>query len=296
VRFGSESGGESEMIDVKAISRQEIDAWPLEEAGIPIRLLTAALREKYVRIADLRPLTNEKLLKIRGIGASTLREWRAYLRMAADFERGLLRFSDVREILNFFLEKPEMQVLIQRYGLLQEEDRIERSFLTLQQIGTAAGLTRERVRQMEESGLSHLSSRTAQACLDPVYSLLEALFTRLSHVAEPADFALWRKEAIWGGFSPHCVVQLLNDLRNSPWTRFRGYLSSLSRTQLETIETALVGILRALGRPVNSHQLSEETAEALSRFQPANVHRLIEVILRHCPSVKRNPDGSFEAV
>jgi hypothetical protein len=284
------------MIEVKTISRRQIDAWPLKEAGIPVRLLTATIRERLEKISDLRAISNEELLAFRGIGERTVKDWRGYLRTLADLERGKLRFPDLRALFNYFLSEPEREVLILRYGLLREDDGAGKSFLTLQEIGQAQGLTRERVRQMEESGLTRLSSRVAQACLESVYGLLDSLLKRLSHIVEPADFAVWRDQTIWGGYSPGSIALLLNDLRPAPWTAFRGYWSTLSKTQLQALEKGLVGILHALGRPANVHRLSEETAETLARFQPTDVQRMLDVILRYCPGVRRTPEGAFYAI
>lgn len=292
---GRPQGGKIIMIVVKTITRRESDAWPLQESGIPVRLLTMALREGMQTLADLRQRSDKELLALRGIGERTVREWRAYLRSVADLERGKLRFANLREVFHFFLSEPEQEVLIRRFGLIAEKGENEPACLTLQEIGAASGLTRERVRQMEESGLTRLSSRMAQASLESVYRLLDALLLRLSQVVEPADFAVWRDQAIWGGLSPCGVARLLNDLRPAPWTRHRGYWSSLSEPQLLALERGLVNILHALGRPANTHRLAESTAETLARFKPKDVQRMLEVILRHCPGVRRNPDGSFYA-
>jgi hypothetical protein len=283
------------MIEIKAILRQETDLWPLQEAGIPVRLLTTASREGLQTLADLRNRSDKDLLALRGIGERTVREWRAYLRSLNDLERGKLRFQDLSDVLHFFLSEPEQEILVRRYGLLGGSGGAEPVRMTLQEIGATAGLTRERVRQMEDAGLTRLSSRMAQACLEPVYRILDALLCRLSHVMEPADFAVWRDQTIWGGLSPCGIARLLNDLRPSPWTFHRGYWSSLSQPQLLAVERGLVKILHALGRPANTHRLAEQTAETLARFQPKDVQRLIEVILRHCPGVRRTPDGSFFA-
>lgn len=283
------------MIEIRTITRRETDSWPIQEAGIPVRLQTSAVREGLQTLGDLRHRPDKDLLALRGIGERTLREWRAYLRSLTELERGKLRFQDLRDVFHFFLAEPEQEILVRRYGLLGGKDGSEPVLLTLQEIGAAAGLTRERVRQMEEAGLTRLSSRMAQACLEPVYRLFDALLHRLSQVVEPADFAVWRDQTIWGGLSPCGVTRLLNDLRPTPWTFHRGYWSSLTGPQLLALERGLVKILHALGRPTNTHRLAEATAEPLARFRPKDVQRLLDVILRHCPGVRRTPDGSFFA-
>ncbi|MDZ4199241.1 MAG: sigma factor-like helix-turn-helix DNA-binding protein [Kiritimatiellia bacterium] len=281
------------MISVKAVSRANIDAWPLKEAGIPVRMLTGCSRLGYETIGKIRLLRDDRILSMRGVGVTTLQEWREYLDLIGRLERGDLQFGHIRDVFNRFLDEASRDVLIRRYGLLRQDGQLSKRYHTLQDIGDELNVTRERVRQVEECAQARLASRLVQSCLDTVYILFDAFLKKNSRVLESEDFAVWKDQEIWGGFAPACIMNLLGDVRPGAWCLYRGYLSSMLPSHLAAIEKSLLRILQAMGRPIRSRELSEQTADALARFEVADSSRLIEMILRHAPGVRRTSDGLF---
>lgn len=281
------------MIRVQALERARIDEWPLDQAGLPVRLRPGCRRKGYRRIGDIRGLGDREFLALRGVGLHTVRAWREYLEAADRLERGEMEYRNLPEVFGRFVPSPGLDVLVRCYGLLRRDAKISRRFYTLQEIGDEKGVTRERIRQMEEVAMERLRSCLVQACLDPVYVQFGDFLRARSRVALPEDVSEMDASGVCGEYSPPSVMLLLGDLRKNTWWHHRGYLTSLRPRQALSLEEQLVRHLREIGRPAGIGEMASRMNREPVCREAADPVRLLRVFLKWCPGVRISPDGLY---
>ena len=148
---------------------RSIDAWPVDESGLPVRVVNSVLTAGVTTVGQLRAQSDQDLLALRSLGRISLGHIRSFFKLCGQIEQGKQSFNSIRELLPLFLDAPEMKVVTARYGFELEEPTASRNCATLQEIGDAEHKTRERVRQVQETAMQKLRSRLATVCLEPFY-------------------------------------------------------------------------------------------------------------------------------
>jgi Bacterial RNA polymerase, alpha chain C terminal domain len=125
----------------------EIDAWPVAEAGVCNRAVHC-LGEAGVRtIAELRGWRRAQLMELPHFGVKSYQNIQWFFRWTRRVEKQDVPVLSLPELLREFLNKQEIYVLEQRFGLTDPLFRPHLKWQTLQDIADASGgLTRERVR------------------------------------------------------------------------------------------------------------------------------------------------------
>jgi hypothetical protein len=147
------------------IPRPAIDAWPLAESGLGARPVTCLTRAGVATIGELRGWTNGRLLELPAFGPESLADVQWFFAWTDRLEAGTAELPDWPAWLAEFLTPLQRDVIEQRFGLT---DPLFRPWLkrdSLRTIGRQmrGGITRERVRQIEEEGLARLRCRLARA-------------------------------------------------------------------------------------------------------------------------------------
>ncbi len=161
---------------------------PIEVLNIPIRLENALKLHGYMTVGDFYSSENEKLIKIRNIGQRSLRLLIEYKERIKE-QFGFLATNETSEEIKIKqIEEPEIpknqlinkllercgndrmkDVIFRRYGLLNGDK------LTLEEIGESYGVTRERIRQIQEKGLRkmrHPATKSKKPLIATIENLL----------------------------------------------------------------------------------------------------------------------------
>lgn len=279
-------------MQVAAISREELDAWPLAEAGLPVRVVNAVREVPVQSVGQLRQLPDSELLKLRSLGRISLGHVHSFLRLCGQIEQGRQRFGTIQEVFALCLDDAERNVLAGRYGLDRDPEKPARRRMTLQQIADMEHITRERVRQIQDAGLRKLQSRIAQVCLQPFYDFACGQVEKRGGLASGAELLGLRSEPALGGLNPLGLLRLMSEVRPARLVCYNGFFSTYSLDFLRTLESRLASILSQAGQALALEDLMNRAgAEILAPLrEPAAA---IECLLDHAPAVAATVDRRF---
>lgn len=277
---------------VKSSTREEIDAWPLTETGLPIRVINAVRPAQVTTVGQLRLLGDSELIKLRSLGRTSLGHVHSFFKLCGQIEQGRLAFSSLGEVFSLLLDESQQSVLIARYGLDQKGLGVARHPMTLQQIADMRHITRERVRQIQERALAALHSRLALACLQPFYDRVSEALDQLGGVGGVADLDFLQSDPAFGGWSLGGTLHLLSNANPARLSCRYDYFSNLPLDYLQRLEAALLQQLEKSGVPETIEVLQQESDAALMTElkQPRPV---IACILDHAPEVAATTDGRY---
>jgi len=156
-----------EKFQVQKITRQAIDNWPVARSGLSTRVVHCLELAAVSRIGELRNWSDQQLLGLENFGAASQENNRWFFTWTRRLEAGDTHVPNFRALLREFLNRQELFVIEQRYGLTDPLFRPHMKRRTLQEIARIRlRVTRERVRQIEESAIATLRSHLARAVAD----------------------------------------------------------------------------------------------------------------------------------
>lgn len=273
-------------MQVKPLDRTEIDGWPVDQAGLPVRVVNAVRRVPVKTVGQLRTLPESDLHKLKSLGRISLGHIREFFRLCGQIEQGKLRLAHLKDAFALLLDEPEIDVLSVRYGLNRESLKAQRNHETLQQIADRLHLTRERVRQIQDAGLSRLRTRLAQTCLQPFYDALAEEIDRAGRVLDGEGLAPLQEQPPFAGTNLCGSALLLSDVAPERLTSYQGYFSTLPPADVRAMEARLVEALRKAAAPM---PLDELCRRAGASDQPAPA----ACALDHCPAVAATLDQRY---
>jgi hypothetical protein len=256
------------MVNVHPVSRAEIDAWPIEEAGVPVRVSNCARAAGWHTVGEVRPRTADELLSLRSFGRTSLRQWRAFLRQCDRLERGRIAFEDIRQAFAALVDPWIVDILALRYRF-DEPGAAARRRRTLHDIGRRRRLTRERVRQIQVIGLARLRSRFARVCLEPFCARIESKIAERGGTVTFDDLAPLAGDAVLGGMNPASLVMLLHDLFPERCHRCGLLFSLLPPETLMEAERQAIQAMDERGEPLTVEDILPRVT-ALAAIGPPN--------------------------
>jgi hypothetical protein len=143
------------------MKRQQIDGWPVPTSGLTSRPVTCLTRAGIATIGELRQCADDRLLDLPSFGGRSLENIRWFFGWTNRLESGAELLPDLSAWLKEFLTARQLDVIEQRFGLTDPLFRPWLKQTTLREIG--AGLSRERIRQIEAEGLARLRTELARA-------------------------------------------------------------------------------------------------------------------------------------
>ena len=198
------------MLQVKPVSRDVIDSWPVTGSGLPVRVVNSVAPANVERIGKLRGWSDHDLLALRSLGRISLTNIRSFFKLCGQIEQGKQTFQNIREVFDIFLDNAELKVLTARYGFERQDLAASRSWATLQEIGNAEHKTRERIRQIQETATDQLSSLLATVCLQPFNDYFISYVDKLGRVATCADLAPLQNDPVLSGYNVCSILLRLN--------------------------------------------------------------------------------------
>jgi len=156
----------------------------------------------------------------------------------------------------------QIRVLRWRYGL-------DGRRLTLEEIGRQLGVTRERVRQIQERALYILEKRPSRDVIQPLKALLAYLLERAGGLVNEAQVELaLQHESVIGNVNPagvaHLVFQVSGDVRWLRKTKAWG-LESCPLDEVEKVQRDLVQVLKREHAPL-------PVDEVIARFKTGRLY------------------------
>jgi hypothetical protein len=281
------------MFCVDAVSRELIDGWPVEEAGLPTRVINSVHAAGVRTVGELRGWSDDELLGLHSLGRVSLDQIHYFYRLCDRIERGQQRFEAIQEVLDVFLDAAQLHVLSSRYGLYQRSLRASRSWVTLQEIGNRENKTRERIRQVEELAKQRLSSRMAMVCLEPFLTFFIQYIDQRARVLSGEHLAPIRHHEALRDLNPAGMLLLLSDLAPERITFHHEVFSTLSAAEMDRVIGGARKLLKRRPGPVGVDELATAVAPLPGLQDGGVVRQAVSVILDHAPEIGATIDDRY---
>ncbi|NCC49785.1 MAG: hypothetical protein EOM20_01085 [Spartobacteria bacterium] len=278
---------------VKPVSRKVIDAWPLKEAGLPVRVLNSVQPTGLQTVGELRAWSTAKLLKLRSLGRISIRRIQSFFEVADRIESGGQYIRHLREVFDLFLDHDEISVLLFRYGLDVEGTEASRKCMTLQDIGNRTNRTRERVRQIEETAKEKMRSRLAALCLQPFYDLFSQRIESLGKGVSCTEMQGRGATPALDNYNLCAVLLLLCDLHPELLTYYNGIFSTLSEKELKEIERLALARLESHKTFVPLEKIYDEVSSKINFVQGEALRKLLMILLDRNSHVAATTDNRY---
>jgi hypothetical protein len=276
------------------LSRQQIDQWPVVTAGFNARVVHCLVRAGISTVGELRSWSDKRLLVLHSFGVGSMQNVRWFFRWTSRLEKGQSAVADLRQWLREFLNDRELAVLERRYGLNDPLFRPPVRRMTLQEIARQlGGVTRERARQVEETGLAKLRSHLARAVVAPLETYLVERIKEYGGAVSSKDLGDWQRDPVLGGYQPWGALALLSDTLEDIHARY-GCFCCLPSETVRDIEASVLRVLREARTPVAFDTIRAQVAVPIHSVG-ATVDRdhLLHVMLDYHPGIDGTVDGRY---
>lgn len=280
------------MINVKPIGRKTIDAWSIAESGLPRRIVNGSAKAGFKTVGEWRRLSDGDRKALRGIGVESIRQTHLFFETCGRIESGRQTFPSIQSILQRFLKPPEYDTLVQRYGLLTDAVVPRDNATTLDTIGRAYGICRERIRQMEEQGLASLNSTLARTCLGESHALFETTLADAHGIMLAEDVAELRGHPMTGTYNPASLFLLLCDCGGKATYR-NGLFTTFPLSRIREAERAAVRFLRQSRTPQPLSDMLADVPLPTDDMRPATREYVLRCLLTHCPMISSTTDDRY---
>jgi hypothetical protein len=281
-----------ERIQPHKVSRQEIDSWLIPKSGLSARVVHCLGQTGVKTVGQLRVWSDQQLLNLTNFGATSLENVRWFFQWARRLEAGNAELPNARAWLREFLNTQEVFVIEQRYGLADPLFRPYMKRRTLQEIARMRiRVTRERVRQIEESAIAALRSNLARAVAETQEVYWANRILAGSCVVTAAELGDWAEDPMLGGYQPWGVLLLLSETLERVTFRY-DYFSILPGHVLNHVEKQILQILDAARVPIPFEKILASVSDELS-FLNGQRPRLVTVLLDHHPEISGTVDRRY---
>lgn len=281
------------MFTVDPVSREQIDSWPVEEAGLPTRVITSVRAVDVTTVGQLRQWSQQDLLRVRSLGRVSLDQISDFFKLSRRIEKSNQWFHSIQEVLDIFLDVHQSSVLSARYGFHEPELKAYRNWVTLQDIGNRENKTRERIRQVEEIGKGKLKSRMAAVCLQPFYAFFEGFIDQRSKTIGTQELAGLRHHDVVRELNPAAILLLLSDLGGSRILFRNDFFSTLSLGTIERVENHFLQNLAQSRQPISLDSLCQTLDPVQELTSPDMTRRATGVVADHHPLIGASVDERY---
>jgi len=271
---------------------ESFDSWPIINSGLSPRVVHCVTEAGVETVGQLRGWSDERLMRLRHFGVTSLKNIHWFYRWIKRASSPDFLLPSYRELAQEFLNKSEMFVIEQRYGLTDPLFRPQMRRRTLQDIANQmGGMTRERVRQIEERGLQQLRSALCQQLTRPFIRHLENSLRDKGGLILTAELGEWTADPLLGGYQPWGLLLLLTEVTEDVRFRF-DYFTCLKPELITRIEEYVFGFLRQSGGLVAFDQIRDAAKAGLPDVD-LPWDRVLTVMLNQHPEVSSTSTGNF---
>ena len=270
------------MITLPRISREQIDACPVNKAGLPPRAVNSLTRAKIGTLGQLRPFTGAQLCKLQGFGVESLQAVRQMFKVTEQLEAGKVSYANLEVFLGSLLKPAVREVIEHRYGLRRVWDDFRGPRATLQDFGTKKHLTRERVRQLQEVGEQQIESLLSRLVLHRLADYLVDRMMVNGRFQTIATLNKWQDRML-GGYLASGAFWLIH--KHTGKLRFRfGFFTLVRDEEIDVVHAATQHVLRSVSVPQPIGRiLSEVRAD----------EELVRVLLDRDPTIAATKRNDF---
>ncbi len=276
----------------KPLDVSGVDTWPLTEAGLPVRVVNAATRNRLQTVGDLREALRRRGQPLHGLGKASCAEALAYLALCEGLRAGTVALPDVPTVLARFLTPPERNVIDLRYGLRDDPRGPTPDTLTLAEVGAQLKVTRERVRQIEHAARTRLSCRLAQACLAPAYDFFEAFVRAHGHAVTALQVTELRGAPCLAPLAPTALLNLLCDCSPRLTAVQHVYTTAPAAALAHTLALLRRRLAGATGPQPLARLLEGLDLAPLQVTAEAETH-IVRLLLQHTPDISATLDDRY---
>jgi hypothetical protein len=163
---------------------------------------------------------------------------------------------------------------------------------TLQEIARMRiRVTRERVRQIEESAIAALRSNVARAVAESLEIYWVDCILSGSCVVTAAELGKWADDPMLGGYQPWGILLLMSETLERITFRY-DYFSILPGPVLNHVEKQILQILGSARVPIPFEKILASVSDELS-FLNGQRPRLVTVLLDHHPEISGTVDRRY---
>lgn len=218
---------------------------------------------------------------------------RWFFNWTRQLESGNGELPGLKSFLREFLSRHELHVLEQRYGLTDRLFRPQLKRRTLAEIAheMRGGLTRERVRQIEETAVRVLRARLPASLGEKLVIYWSNRILDSGCVVTSAELSQWSNDPQLGGYQPWGALLLLSETYERINFRY-DYFTTLPAQVLNQFEKQILQLLHAERAPVAFEKILASVSEDLS-FLNGQRPRLVSVMLDHHPEISGTTDRRY---
>ena len=272
-----------EEVQPPQLARETIDDWSVAEAGLSMRVVHCLHQDGVTTIRQLRDRTDKQLLSLSNFGPISLENVRRFFRWTTRLQAGNGDLPDFRGLLREFLDPQELFVIEQRYGLTDPLFRPHMRRCTLREIGEKRRVTRERMRQVEESALLALRSRLVRAVAAHQETYWVNRILSRGGLISFTELSEWTNDARLGGYQPWGALLLLSEALQSLTCR-HDYFTIVPNRSLDQVESRVLQLLQDAKEPLALEKILTHVSDALASV---STHRqqLLTMLLDHHPQI-----------
>jgi len=281
-----------DRFQTQKITREMIDNWTVARSGLSARVVHCLDEAGVKNIGQLRDWSDQQLLNLANFGATSLDNVRWFFNWTRRLEAGNGQVPNFRALLREFLNSQEVFVIEQRYGLTDPLFRPQMKRRTLQEIARMRiRVTRERVRQIEESAIATLRSHLARLVAETQEVYWANQIVAGGCVVTSAELGGWTDDPNLGGYQPWGSLLLVSETLERITFRF-DYFSVLPGMVLNQVEKQILQLLHASKEPVAFEKILASVSDELS-FLNGQRPRLVTVLLDHHPEISGTVDRRY---
>lgn len=227
------------------LARETIDDWSVSEAGLTTRVVHCLQQDGITTIRQLRDQRDGHLLSLPNFGPISLENVHWFFRWTQRLQSGDGDIPNFHALMREFLDPQQVFVIEHRYGLTDPLFRPHMKRCTLREIGEQRKVTRERMRQVEESALAALRSRLVRTVADHQEIYWINRIALQGGLVTFTELSEWVGDSRLGGYQPWGILFLLSEaldritcrhdyftfVPNGCWTRSKSGSSSSCRAR-----------------------------------------------------------------
>jgi hypothetical protein len=257
-----------------------LDEWPVATAGLNIHVVHCLDKSRVQTIGQLRSYYPDRLSTLKNFGRSARQNVVWFFDWIARVETGAGLPDNLPALLREFLNESELLVIENRFGLTDPLYRPQMRPVTLREIGTErGGLTRERVRQVQDEALQILGTQLCRAVGEPLRHRYLARLKSQGGIVSVPELAAWAGDPMLGGYQPWGALLLWSAL--SAGIQFRhNFFTTLPVETLDRLEARVLKLLETAPAPLAAEEFTGRLP-----IPDANRRRILSLLLEQHPAV-----------
>jgi Bacterial RNA polymerase, alpha chain C terminal domain/Sigma-70, region 4 len=273
------------------LARETVDDWSVSEAGLSTRVVHCLQQDGITTIRQLRDQSDGHLLSLPNFGPISLQNVHWFFRWIQRLQSGDGDMPDFRALMREFLDPQQVFVIEHRFGLTDPLFRPHMKRCTLQEIGERRKVTRERMRQIEESALIALRSRLVRtvAAHQEIY-WANRISSRGGLVAF-TELSEWVGDSRLGGYQPWGVLLLLSEALDGIACR-HDYFTFVPNRVLDQVEERVLHLLRNTREPLALEKILAQVSDVLGSVT-AEPEQLLAMLLDHHPQINGTLERNY---